>query len=87
MRAYIHVLSHPFYAVTSEDGTFELRGVPPGKYEVEAVHEEYGAMTASADVTAKGTATADFTYKAAQAYRPPSLQTAPAMILACCGGK
>jgi hypothetical protein len=87
MRAYIHVMSHPYYFVTGDDGSFEIKGLPPGKYEIEAIHEEYGAMTQPVEVTAKGTATADFTYKAAQAYAPSSLQSMPAIVLACCGGK
>jgi hypothetical protein len=87
MRAYIHVLDHPYYAVTGDDGSFEIKGLPPGKYQVEAVHEEYGAMTNPVDVAAKGTATSDFTYKAAQAYRPSSLTMVPAITLACCGGR
>jgi hypothetical protein len=87
MRAYIHVLSHPFYAVTGEDGSFTIKGLPPGKYELEAVHESLGAMTQAVDIAAKGSATADFTYKAAQARRPSSLTTLPAIMLACCKEK
>jgi hypothetical protein len=85
MRAYIHVLSHPFYAVTSEDGSFEIKGLPPGKYELEAVHEEYGAMTQPVEVAAKTPASVDFGYKAKQAYRPSSLEVLPAMVISCCG--
>lgn len=32
MNAIVHVLPHPYYAVTDMDGKFELRHVPPGKY-------------------------------------------------------
>lgn len=39
MSAYIHVLEHPFFAVTGEDGTFAIKGLPPGEYEVSVVHE------------------------------------------------
>lgn len=85
MRAYIHVMSHPFYAVTGKDGTYELKGVPPGTYEIEAVHEQYGGQSMKVTVPAKGSATADFSYKAEQAYRPSSLKTVPALALACCG--
>jgi plastocyanin len=85
MRAYVHVLSHPFYAVTGGDGEFRIKGLPPGKYEIEALHEQYGAMTETVEVPANQTATVTFTYKAAQAYRPGSLTTAPALVLGCCG--
>jgi hypothetical protein len=84
MRAYVHVLSHPFYAVTGEDGEFTIKGLPPGKYEIEAVHEQYGAMNETVDVPANQTATLNFTYKAMQAHRPSSLTTVPAMVLGCC---
>jgi hypothetical protein len=85
MRAYIHVLSHPFYAVTDGEGNFEIKGVPPGKYEIEAVQEEYGAMTQAAELAAKGTVPVEFTYQAKQAYRPSSLEMMPAMVISCCG--
>jgi len=81
MRAYIHVISHPFFAVSSDDGTFTLKGVPPGKYTIEAVQEQIGAMTGEITVTAKQPATLDFKFKAQQAYQPSSLQTLPAMAL------
>jgi hypothetical protein len=41
MRAYIGVLSHPFFAVTDKDGHFEIKGVPPGTYTLVAWHEKY----------------------------------------------
>ena len=85
MRAYIHVLSHPFYSVSGEDGSFKLEGLPPGDYELEAVHEEYGAMTQKVSVPASGSAAADFTFAATQARRSSSLTAMPAVILACCG--
>lgn len=85
MRAYIHVLNHPFYAVTGDDGSFKIDGLPPGDYEVEAVHEEYGANTQKVSIAANGSATADFTFTPSQARRPSSLQAMPALVLACCG--
>lgn len=87
MRAYIHVVSHPFWSVSGEDGTFKLEGLPPGDYEIEAVHEEYGAQTQKVTVAPKATASLDFTYSADQAYHPSSLKMVPALVLPCCGGK
>ena len=43
MQATIAVDSHPFQAVTGEDGSFALQGLPPGTYEVEAWHEKLGS--------------------------------------------
>lgn len=54
MRAYISVLSNPFFAVTKEDGTFEIKGLPAGEYEIQAVHGKLGAEKAvSGKVTVK----------------------------------
>ncbi len=54
MRAYITVLSHPFFAVTKDDGSFEIKGLPAGEYEVQAVHGKLGAEKAvSGKVTVK----------------------------------
>jgi len=81
MKAFIHVVDNPFFAVTGDDGTFELKGLPPGTYEIEAIHEQYGAQTMKVTVAAKGAATADFTYKPEQAYQPSSLKLMPALVL------
>jgi len=39
MLAYAHVLDHPFFAVTKEDGSFTIKGLPPGEYELSVKHE------------------------------------------------
>jgi hypothetical protein len=39
MNAEMLVVSHPYYAVTDEDGNFRITNVPPGDYEIEAWHE------------------------------------------------
>ena len=41
MYANIHVLDHPFFAITDPDGKFTLKGLPPGNYEVTVWHEYY----------------------------------------------
>jgi len=63
MGAYIGVFSHPFYAVTGDDGTFHLKGLPAGQYTIEAWQEKYGAQQMKVTVAASGAATADFTYQ------------------------
>ena len=62
MRAYLSVVSHPFFAVTGEDGSFTMKGVPPGNYTVEVIQEKFGRKTAPVTVAAKETKTLDFTY-------------------------
>jgi len=79
MKAFIGVMKHPFFAVSAEDGTFKIAGVPPGKYTVVAWHE--GATgpgtekTMEVTVPAKGSATADFSFGASAGLqgRPSSL--------------
>jgi hypothetical protein len=67
MKAYAGVFKHPFFAVSKEDGTFEIKGaqgVPPGTYTVVAWQEKGGEKTMQVTVPAKGAATADFTFDA-----------------------
>ena len=45
MTAYLGVVSHPYYAVSGEDGTFSIRNLPPGRYTLEAWHEKLGTQT------------------------------------------
>ena len=67
MNAWVGVLDHPYYAVTGADGTFSLKGLPPGTYTVEAWHEKAGTQTAQVTVAAKETKMANFSFKAAAA--------------------
>ena len=63
MRAYIGVLPHPFFQVTGDDGTYSLKGLPPGTYTVEVWHEKYGTQDQTVTVGAKESKTQDFTIK------------------------
>jgi plastocyanin len=49
MRAWVVVIDHPFYAVTSPEGHFHLRNVPPGTYKLHVWQETLG--TTSKDVS------------------------------------
>jgi len=41
MTSYIHVLPHPKFAVTADDGSFKIEGLVPGKYTLCFWHERY----------------------------------------------
>ena len=64
MHSNIIVLPHPFFAVSGEDGSFTIKGLPAGTYEIEARHAKLGTKTMSVTVPADGAATADFTFAA-----------------------
>jgi len=84
MKSYVGVMKHPFFAVSAEDGTFTIKGVPPGKYTVVAWHEggvNGTEKTMEVTVTAKGAATADFAFGATAALsgQPSTLPMMPAL--------
>jgi plastocyanin len=64
MEAYAGVLSHPYFAVTTGGGAFELKNLPAGAYTIEAWHETLGTQTQSVTLAAKETKTISFTFKA-----------------------
>ena len=62
MSAYAGVLEHPFYSVTDDKGSFEIKNLPAGEYDIEAWHEVYGAQTMHVTVGAADTKTVNFTF-------------------------
>src|SRR5918992_2469970 len=50
MHASVGVMSHPYFATTSEDGKFEIKGLPAGTYVIEAWHEKLGPKTMTVTV-------------------------------------
>jgi len=64
MNAYIGVFNHPFFAVTGDDGSFNLKNLPPGTYTIEAWHEKYGTQAAKVTVDAAGKKTVEFKFAA-----------------------
>ena len=62
MSAYFGVFDNPYFAVTGDDGTFTIKGLPAGEYTVEAWHEKYGTQTMKVTVGASGSKTADFSF-------------------------
>jgi plastocyanin len=65
MNAYVGVLDHPFFAVTSDEGRFELKGLPPGTYTIEAWHETLGRQTQTVTIGEKETRDLAFSFKTA----------------------
>ena len=67
MLAYIGVFDHPFFSVTSSDGSYTISGLPPGTYEITAWQERLGTQTASITVGDSDTTSQDFTFAVAAA--------------------
>ena len=70
MSAFAGVLDHPYFAVTSPGGQFELKDVPAGTYTIEAWHEKLGTQTQSVTVGEKDSREISFTFKASAATLP-----------------
>ncbi len=64
MKAYIGVLSHPWFAVSGEDGNFEIKDLPPGTYTLEAWHETFGTRTQEITVGPSETKEISFSFSA-----------------------
>lgn len=62
MKAYIGVVAHPYFAVTGEDGSFALKGLPPGEYTVEAWHEKLGTKEMKVTVATGATQEVEFSF-------------------------
>lgn len=64
MNAYGGVMPHPFFGVTSADGSFSLTGVPPGKYELAVWHEKLGSTTQTIEIGNSQSVSLNFTLSA-----------------------
>jgi plastocyanin len=62
MSAFINVAPNPYFAVTGDDGSFTIAGLPPGTYTLAAIHEKLGEQDIQVTVPAKGAAKAKFTF-------------------------
>jgi plastocyanin len=64
MKMYINVVKSPFFAVTDKNGKYEIKGLPPGDYTLEFVHEK---LTPPQDIKVtvgpKDSKTVDATFK------------------------
>jgi plastocyanin len=57
MKAFIHVLPNPYFAVTDADGNYVIDGVPPGTYTVRMAHELWNPVEFHVTVGANGAPT------------------------------
>ena len=64
MRAWIGVTSNPYFSVSGSDGSFILKGLPPGNYTIDAWTATFGTQEQKVTVGAKETKTLDFKFKA-----------------------
>ena len=66
MNAWVVVLDHPYFAVTGQDGAYEITDIPPGTYRLSAWHEKMGRLEQRVTVAAGASVQVHFTF------RPPS---------------
>jgi len=50
MRGGLFVAENPYHFLTGDDGTFEIKDVPPGKYTIATWHEAGGPLSESVEV-------------------------------------
>ena len=63
MHAFIGVLDHPYFAVTGQNGAFEIRNIPPGDYTIEAWQETFGTQEQKITVGPSGAVETNFVFK------------------------
>jgi plastocyanin len=60
MSAFVIVLQNPYFALTREDGSFEIDRVPPGTYQLKLWDEKLKTVSEPVTVKAGKTATVEF---------------------------
>jgi plastocyanin len=63
MGAWVGILKHPFFATSAADGTYTIKNVPPGEYDLVLHHERLGDQRVKVKVETGKSATQDFTLK------------------------
>ena len=62
MHSWLFAADNPYYAVTAEDGSFEISGIPPGTYKLSAWHPVLGTLDAEITVAADKAVTHTFSF-------------------------
>jgi hypothetical protein len=68
MRAFMFVFAHPYFAITPKTGDFELKGIPPGTYVIEAWQERFGTQDQTVTLGPKEAKTIDFVFHSPAAH-------------------
>jgi hypothetical protein len=63
MRAYIGVVDNPYFAVSKQDGSFTITGLPPGTYTIGFWHETLGTQEREVTVPPHANTVANVTFK------------------------
>ena len=63
MFAWVSVMDSPYYDISSKEGKFIIKNVPPGKYTVVADHRKLGAKTKEVEVKDNKNVTVNFTFE------------------------
>lgn len=62
MSAYVGVFAHPYFAISDENGEFQLRNLAPGEYSLQAWHETLGQQSQKLIVAASTDATVELVF-------------------------
>lgn len=63
MGAWVGVKNHPFFATSAADGSYTIKNVPAGEYDLVIHHEKLGEQRVKVKVEAGKATTQDFTLK------------------------
>ena len=70
MLAYGGIVNHPYFAVTTAEGNFEMKNLPAGTYTVEAWHEKLGTQAQKVTLADNEKKDVTFTFKSAATTAP-----------------
>jgi plastocyanin len=63
MHAFIGVLDHPYFAVSKDDGSFEIKNLPPGTYTLSVWQDGLDTQEQQVTIGSNSEAEANFTFK------------------------
>ncbi len=64
MIGYVGVVAHPFFAVTSDKGEFEIKNLPEGEYLLKVWHEKLGTQSQKITIGPQETKEVEFRFAA-----------------------